>query len=192
MLVDRIIGALTFRTGVYSEVKEDATFTRTAWIIVAVVAFLNQLGWQATSNPTSWVLGAILGGVFAIIGFAAAALVMNSVGRALFGSDVTFEELVRTLGLAYVWQVVSVLGALTGLFGALLCLFAPIIVISAILLVVAWFVAANEALDLEWVRTVVTVILGWLAFVVIMLVSRLVLDSLGWGAIAPVGELFGF
>ena len=54
MLVDRIIGAFTFRPGVYSEVEEDSTFTKTAWIIVAVVAFLNQLGSQATSDLARW------------------------------------------------------------------------------------------------------------------------------------------
>ena len=48
MLINRIIGAFTFRKGVYAEVEEDTSFTTTAWILVAVVAFLNQLGSAAS------------------------------------------------------------------------------------------------------------------------------------------------
>ena len=60
MLTERIIGAFTFRRGVYAEVEKDTSFTTTAWLIVAVVAFLNQIGSQATSNVLSWLLGGIL------------------------------------------------------------------------------------------------------------------------------------
>ena len=39
MLMNRIIGAFTFRRGVYAEVEKDQAFTTTAWILVIVVAF---------------------------------------------------------------------------------------------------------------------------------------------------------
>ena len=44
MLIERIIGAFTFRKEVYAEVERDTSFTNTAWVLVAVVALLNQLG----------------------------------------------------------------------------------------------------------------------------------------------------
>ena len=47
MLMNRIIGALTFRQGVYDEVENDPAFTSSAWMIVAAVAFLSQLGANA-------------------------------------------------------------------------------------------------------------------------------------------------
>jgi hypothetical protein len=191
MLIERIIGAFMFRKGVYAEVEKDTTFTTTAWILVAVVAFLNQLGSQATSHVGNWLLGAVVGTVFAVVGFAVGALVVNWVGRTVFNADVTFEELVRTLGLAYVWQVVGVIGVLAAFSEALSCLLAPVMVIAAILMVIAWFVAAKEALDLEWVQTIVTVILGWFALVVIMIVAGVVLGLLGLGA-AAVGGALGF
>jgi hypothetical protein len=191
MLTDRIIGAFTFRKGVYAEVEKDTTFTTTAWILVVVVAFLNQLGSQATSNLVNWLLGAVAGTVFAVIGFAVAALVINWVGRTLYKADVTFDELVRTLGLAYVWQVIGVLGVLAAFSTALSCLLAPVRIIAAILLVIAWFLATKEALDLEWVQTILTVILGWIALVAIMIVAGVVLGLLGLGA-ATVGGVLGF
>ena len=192
MLVNRIIGAFTFRKGVYAEVEKDTTFTTTAWILVAVVAFLSQLGSAASADLAGWLGGAVVGTAFAILGFAVGALVINWVGRAVFHADVTFNELVRTLGLAYVWQAVGVFGVLAAFSEALSCVLAPVMIIAAILMVIAWFIAAKEALDLEWLQTIVTVFLGWLALVVITLViGGLVLGVLGLGAVA-VGGLLGF
>jgi len=191
MLTERIIGAFTFRKGVYAEVEKDTSFTQTAWIIVAVVAFLNQLGSNASGNLINWLVGAVVGTIFAVLGFAVAALVINWVGRTVFNAEVTFEEMVRTLGLAYVWQVVGVFGVLSAFSEALQCILAPVMVIVAIMTVVAWFVAAKEALDLEWVQTIITVILGWIALFVITILAGIVLGLLGFGA-ASLGGLLGF
>ena len=186
MLLQRITGAFTFRKGVYAGVEEDTEFTTTAWIIVAVVALLNQLGSQATSNLGNWLIGAIVGTIFAILGFAVAALVINWVGRAVYKAEVTFNELVRTLGLAYVWQVIGVLGILASIAG---CLLAPVMIVAVVLMVVAWLIAVKEALDLDWVKTVLTVILGVLAMMAVMVLGLLVLSLLGLGA-GVVGGLF--
>jgi hypothetical protein len=190
MLTQRIIGAFTFRKEVYADVEQDTSFTTTAWILVAVVAFLNQLGTNASGNLLNWLLGAVVGTIFAVIGFAVGALVINWVGRAVFKADVTFEEMVRTLGLAYVWNVVGVFGILSAFSEALKCIVSPVMVIASILMVIAWFIAAKEALDLEWLQTIVTVILGWIALIVVMLIAGLVLGMLGLGA-AALGGLFG-
>ncbi len=190
MLSNRIIGAFTFRSSVYAEVEKDTTFTTTAWLIVVVVGFFNQVGATATSNLISWLGGAVVGTLFAVLGFAVAALVINWVGRSLYKAEVTFDELVRTLGLAYVWNVIGVIGIVTAFSGFLSCLLAPVMVAAAILLVVAWFVAAKEALDLEWAQTIITVIVGWLALIVIMIIGGAVLGLLGLGA-AAMGGLLG-
>ena len=191
MLTERIIGAFTFRKGVYAEVEGDTTFTQTAWIIVVVVAFLNQIGSNASANIPGWLGGAVVGTIFAVIGFAVAALVINWVGRAVFNAEVTFDELVRTLGLAYVWQVVGVFGVLSAFSEALQCVLAPIMIIAAILLVVAWFVAAKEALDLEWLQTIITIFLGWIALIVVVAIGGVIIGLLGFGA-AALGGLLGF
>ena len=191
MLMNRIIGAFTFRKGVYAEVEQDTSVTTTAWLIVAVVAFLNQVGSAASRDLGGWLIGAVVGTVFAIIGFAVGALVINWVGRAVFHAEVTFDELLRTLGLAYVWNVVGVFGVLAAISEPLSCVLAPVMIIAVLAMIVAWFMAAKEALDLEWLQTIVTVFLGWLALVVVSLVIRgLVLGALGLGAVA-VGGLLG-
>ena len=179
MLTERIMGAITFRKGVYAEVEQDTSFTKTAWILVAVVAFLNQIGSNASGEIVNWLIGAVVGTIFAVIGFAVGALVINWVGRAVFKAEVSFDELVRTLGLAYVWQVVGVLGIVSAFSTTLSCVLAPIMVITAILMIVAWIIAAKEALDLDWVQTIVTVVLGWIALFVITALAGIILGMLG-------------
>ncbi len=187
MLTDRIVSAFTFRREVYREVEKDTKFTQTAWLLVIVVAFLNQLGSRAFKSPLYWLIGAIVATIFAVIGFAVGAFIVNWVGRTVFHADVTFEELVRTLGLAYVWKIVGVLGVLAALSGALACLLTPVRIAAWILWLISWFVAAKEALDLEWEQTIATVILGGIAQVVIMLIAGVVLGVLGLTAAALGG-----
>jgi hypothetical protein len=62
-------------------------------------------------------------------------------------------------------------------------------IIGSILMVIAWFVATKEALDLEWVQTIVTVVIGGIALLVIMIVAGIVLGLLGLGAGALGGAL---
>ena len=189
MLSDRIISAFTFRRGVYKEVEEDTTFTNTAWLLVIVVSFLSQLGSRASRNPVHWLIGAVVGTIFAVIGFAVGAFIVNWVGRTVFNAEVTFEELVRTLGLAYVWNVVGVLGISGALSGALACLLVPVRVVAWVLGLISWFVAAKEALDLEWVQTIVTVIVGWVVVFVIVFIGTLIVAALGLTAAAIGGAI---
>jgi len=191
MLTDRIIGAFTFKKATYAEVEKDTSFTQTAWIIVAVVSFLSQLGSSASRNIGHWLIGSIVGTIFAVVGFALAAFVIAWVGRAVFKADVTFEEMVRTLGLAYVWNVVGVLGVLAVLSDALSCLLAPALFAGAILGLIAWFVAAKEALDLEWVQTIITVIIGWIVLFVVLAIAGAVLGLLGVTARGLLGAVSG-
>ncbi len=87
--------------------------------------------------------------------------------------------------------MVRAFGKVTALSGFLSCLLGPVRVAAAILLVVAWFVAAKEALDLEWTQTIITVVVGWVALLVIMLIGGAVLGLLGLGAAAMGGLLGG-
>ena len=190
MLTQRIIGAFTFRKGVYAEVENDTTFTTTAWIIVAVVAILNALGTSASTDIGSWLIGAVFSAIFALIGFAVAAFVINWVGQAVFDAEVTFDELVRTLGLAYVWNVIGVFGVLSVISEALTCVLAPAMLLAVLAMIVAWFIATKEALDLEWLQTIVTVVIGFIVMFVIIAIGGVILGLLGLGA-ASLGGLLG-
>jgi len=190
MLTERIIGALTFRRGVYAEVEADKTFTATAWILVVIFALLNQLGTKASQSIFNWLVSTVIGVLTAIAGFAIAAAVINWVGRRSFSAEVTFDELVRTMGLASIWTAVGVLGVISAFSDALSCILGPVIVISWVALVVAWFVAVHEALDLTWGKTIITVIIGFIPWAIIMSLTGVVLSLLGLTA-TGFGNLFG-
>ncbi len=191
MLTDRIIGAFTFRSGVYKEVEEDTSFTTTAWLIVVVVAFLENLGSNASDNVGTWLIGAVVGTIGAVIAFAVGAFVVNWVGRTVFNADVTFNELVRTLGLAYVWHIVGVVGVLTAFSDGLACLLAPAVFVAWIVGLIASFMATKEALDLETVQTIATVILGWVAMIVVTVLIGMVLGLMGLTVAVLGGVLSG-
>jgi len=190
MLTNRIIGAFIFRKGVYAEVEKDTTFTGTAWILVIVFSFLNQLGSYASEDFLDWVISTGIGWLTAVIAFAVAAAVINWVGRKIYNAEVTFDELIRTMGLASVWNVVGVLGVLGTFSTALACLLGPAMIAGWIALVIAWFVAVKEALDLDWGKTIITVIIGFIPWVIIMILTGVILTLLDLTA-TGFGNLIG-
>ena len=190
MLTNRIIGAFTFRKGVYAEVEADTSFTSMAWILVVLFAFLNQLGSYASEDFFDWLVGTGIGTLTTVVGFAIAAAVINWVGRTIYKAEVTFDELVRTMGLASVWTAVGVLGVISAFSTALACLLGPVLVISWVALVVAWFVAVKEALDLAWGQTIVTVLIGFIPWIIIMALTGVVLTLLDLTA-TGFGNLIG-
>jgi hypothetical protein len=159
-------------------VEADNTFTTTAWILVVVFALLNQLGSYATESFFDWIVATGIGTLTAVAAFAIAAAVINWVGRGTFNAEVTFGELVRTMGLASVWTAVGLLGILAAFSTALSCVLGPVIVISWVALVVAWFVAVHEALDLTWGKTIVTVIVGFIPWAIVMALTGVALTLL--------------
>lgn len=191
MLMERIIGALTFKRQVYADVEKDTSFTPTAWGIVAVVGVLSQLG-QAASlaygeggqlDVASWLLGGVVGAAVTVAGFALGAFLITWLGKSLFKADVTFDEMVRTLGLAQIWTLAGVLGVVGAFVPLLACITAPIACLGGILGLVSWFIAAQEALDLDTGQTAITVIAGWLvSFFVSALIGGMVLAAVGLAA----------
>jgi len=181
-MMDRIMKVFTFKQEVYKEVEDDASFTQTAWMIVAVVAFLSQMGANASLvhvEGGSWVASTIGGTIFALAGFAVGAFIINWAGKTFFNADVTFEEMVRTLGLAYVWNIIGFLGIVGLISPGLACVTGPISFIAGIAGLVSWFIAAKEALDLEWPQTIGTVVIGWVASLIISLVATAILGIFG-------------
>jgi len=191
MLVDRIMKAFMFNKEVYSEVEHDTSFTTTAWVIVAATAFLGSLGStfgaSGFDQPVAGVVGVLVGTVIGIIGFAVGTAIITWVGQTVFKAEVTFDELVRTLGLAYVWRVLGVISIVGAFSPALACVTAPISLAAAIAGLFSWFIAAKEALDLDWTQTIVTVLLGWAAIMIVTFFTSLILGMFGLGAAGLAG-----
>ncbi|MGD8604974.1 MAG: YIP1 family protein [Anaerolineales bacterium] len=176
MLTDRIMAAFMFRREVYAEVENDVTFTQTAWMIVLISSFLGQLGSRTTLIATQggsfidYLLAVFFGTLGAVLAFAVGAYVIAYLGKSMFNAQVTFDEVVRTAGLASVWGVVGVVGIL-GFLPALVCALSPAIFLAWILSIVAMYFALQEALDLESFQTIIVVVI---AFVIQFIVSAII------------------
>lgn len=194
-MIEKIIKVFTFRKEVYGEVEKDTSFTPTAWMLVAITALLSQLGANAISSKVvggRWIGGTIGGTVFAVIGFALGAFVISWAGKTFFNADTSFEEMVRVLGLAYVWNVIGVLGILALAGNAFTCISGPITLVAGIAGLVAWFIAAKEALDLEWPQTIGTVIIGWVASLIISIIAGAILGIFGLAGAGIGAAIRGF
>ncbi len=157
---------------------------------MVVVSFLSQFGTNANLGDLgAWLLGTIGGTVAAIAGFALAAFIISALGKALFQADVDFEEMVRTLGLAYVWNIIGVIG-IVGIIPPLGCILTPLLCLVPILQLVSWFIAAQEALDLDTGQTLITIVLGVIAQWIIVGIVTAILGAMGFAA-AGVGSLLG-
>lgn len=191
-MMDRIMKVFTFKNEVYKKVEDDASFTQAAWMIVGVVAFLSQLGTNASLvhvEGGGWLIGTIIGTIFAVIGFAAGCFVISWAGKTFFNADVTFEEMARTLGLAYVWNIIGFLGIVGLISPTLQCVTGPISLIAGLAGLVSWFIAAKEALDLEWPQTIGTVVIGWFVSFILSLIAGAILSVFGLAG-ADIGAAF--
>ena len=198
MLMKRIVAAFTFKKEGYAEVEHDESFTTTAWMIVGVVALLNAIGSNAAilssgkgflSGFAGWIGATIVGALFAVGGFALGAFIISWIGKAMFQAEVTFQEMVRTLGLAYVWNAIGFIGIVSGIIPFLGCVLAPVIVIASLMGLVAWLFAAKEALDLEWGQTAIVVVIGFVATFIISLIGGAIIGLFGFTASAATGLL---
>jgi hypothetical protein len=151
-MIERIIRAITFKTEVYPEVSKDETFTNSAWIIVGVVALISAIGGRAVMiryNFIGYLLGVVVGAAVTVGAFALSVFVIKWLASALFKVELTFGELQRPLGLAYVFQVIAILGILGALSPALLCIVAPITLVAAIAGFISYLFALKMVTNLD-------------------------------------------
>jgi hypothetical protein len=190
MLTQRIVGAFTFRKGVYSEVANDVTFTQTAWLIVIIIQLLNQMGARSAllenGGVFRWLIGWVIGAAFGIAGFAITAFLIPLVARELFKANVSFEQMVRALGLAHVWQIVGFIGIL-GAIPFLACLLAPIALVAGLAGLAAYLVCIKETSGMDWAGTIVTVIVAAVVQLIMVLISGGFLALVGIG-VAALGQ----
>ena len=177
MLLERMIRAARLDVALYEEVEADASLTRQAATVVAIVAVCQGLGSaiamvMAGASSGSQVLPGL---VFALIGPFVGWVVWSYtaywIGTRLFGGTATPGELLRTLGFA---QTPGVLGLLS---------FLPIAgglagIVGGIWALAAGIVAIRQALEVTTGKAVVTALVGWLIWWMV-LVGLILVFGLG-------------
>jgi len=206
MLMQRIIGAFTFKREVYADVKADTSFTPTAWGIVIGVNLLNQLAAYLAATAiatvtigalgglgdlgttaavaTGSLVGAIISVVISVVAFAIGVYVVMFVAKAMFQSTATFDQLVRTMGLASVWGIIGFLVILAVISPAFLCLVGIVGLAGSVLSAISSAIAVKEAIGLDWTQTIITIVIAWVAiFIVTALLGSLVAGFAFMGAL---------
>lgn len=159
-MVDRMKGAALLEIDTYEDVEHDTTATMQAAGVVTLVAICQAIG--------SWNLGlttAISAAIGALVGWGVWSGITYLIGAKVFGGTATWGELLRTVGFAYSPGVLGVLGLLP----VLGFLISPVV---AIWVLIAVIIAIRQALDFSTGKAVLTAVLGWIPFVLIMAVLR--------------------
>ncbi len=159
-MIDRMIRAARLDVDLYEEVEANPALTQEAITVVVIIAVLNTVGSIIGSIIGPATVGmAILGGVWALIGFFIWAWLAYFIGTRLFGGTADYGELIRTLGYAY---TPNILGALS----FIPCLGAILGLVGAIWALVAMVVAIRQALDFDTTKAILTVVVGFIVYLI--------------------------
>lgn len=164
-MTDRMIGAAMLDVATYEEVEHDQTATGQAAMVVGIVALARAIGSLGAG------FGVLVGGiVMAFVGWLVWCGITYFIGDELMGGDATWGEVLRAVGFAQTPGVLAVVGIIP-LIGWLVSLAASIWVL------VAAFIGLRQALDLDNVKTLITVVLGWIAMMILMAIPSMIFGA---------------
>jgi hypothetical protein len=106
--------------------------------------------------------------VWTFIGWILWSVVSYFVGTTLFRGTATVEEMLRVIGFAYAPQMLAIIPCIGGIIGAVWSL-------------IAGFIAIRQGLDLDDLRTLVTVVVGFIVYIIGTAILQAVL--VGFGAL---------
>lgn len=186
-LINDIRRAVTFDASFYRQAANDERYSQQALLIVMIVAALSGvgafLGSIFSGNFFGAIIGLVLGIGFAIVGYFIWVYVIQYVGAQFFQGRATVPQLQRTLGYAYAptmlgfFSFIPCFGGLAALAGSLWAL-------------ACGFFAVREVHQLDDGKTLLTVIIGWVAVMVLAAIVGLIGAIFGAGMMG-LGALFG-
>ena len=180
-IINRALRAALLDREFFQEAENDIELNQEALLVVIIVSVASGVAaFIASLINRSFglaVLGLSISTAVGIANYYIWAYVTHFIGTNMFKGQAEPGELLRVLGYASAPRVLSLLvfipciGPLLGLAGSIWAL-------------VAGFVGAQEALDLDTTETLVTVVLGWLAILIIsgVVTSILGISALGLGS----------
>ncbi len=155
-MLQRIIGVFKLDANTFEEIEHDQTALGQAAIIVTIVALLSGLGSGIASSFNAqgggFFLSFILIFVWSYIGWFLWSGVTYLVGTSLFGGKADMGEMLRVIGFAQAPQILGIIPCvgIIGIFWAL----------------AAGFVAVRQGLDIDNTKAFLTILIGFLVFMV--------------------------
>ena len=169
-MLDRIMRIIKLDFSVFKEIESDPQATKQAAIIVAVASVLSGIGAAAgAARPANGFVSELIGG---FIGWFVWSYVSQFVGRMLYQSKGSLNEVLRVVGYANAPRLLGILGIIpcVGWIGSLA---------GGILALVAGVLAIRVGLDLDSTQAIIVTVVGWLA---LMLVAFIIASVLGVGS----------
>ena len=168
MFMERIIGVFKLDVATFEAIEADQSATSQAAIVVLVIALISGLGSAlGASFMQASFLGLFASSFFAtIIGWLVWSAVTYFVGTSFFGGQADMGQMMRVLGFAYAPQVLSIIPCIGWLIGSIWSL-------------IAAFIAVRQGLDLDNTKAFLTIIVGFIAIVLISAVFGLIFGGLG-------------
>jgi hypothetical protein len=173
-MVERIMRVLKLDKAVFPEIGNDPKATTEAGIIVVVVSLLTGIGSGFQGGFFGRVVWELIAGV--VLGWLLWAFVTYFIGTSLFQGKTTVEEMLRVLGYASAPR-------LLGFFSFIPCVGPIVALAGTILSLVAGFIAVREAMEFDTGKAVITVLIGWLVYLVVTVILAPIL-GLGYALVS--------
>lgn len=174
-LVSRMIRAIKLESALYEEVEADKSANVQAAIVVIIASVATAIGAGLMSLSAGGLVAAAWSLVTALVGWLLWALVVYLIGSRITKGKHTqsdWGEVARTIGFANSAGVFRIL-AFIPIIGWLISF------IASIWVLIAGIVGIRAALDFSTGRAILTVIIGWIVYMVVMAL----LGILGLGAV---------
>jgi hypothetical protein len=154
-IVDRVLGVFKLDAQTFESIEHDTTATGQAAGVVAAAAVASTIGSSFGGEFSGLVLGISL--ITPFIGWGIWSALTLAIGTSLFDGKADLGEMLRVIGFAYAPQMLAVIPCVGSLIGGIWSL-------------VAAFIAIRQGLDLDNVKTAITVGIGFIVYVVIAIV----------------------
>jgi hypothetical protein len=153
MFMQRILGVFRLDPATFENIEHDPGAISQAAAVVAIAAFLAGTGaaFQSMFSDASAVGSFLSSLLWTFFGWAIWSFISYLVGTRLFPGQATFPEMLRVIGFAYAPQVLAIIPCVGALLGAVWPL-------------AAGFVAIRQGLDLDNWRTLLTIVAGFLVY----------------------------
>lgn len=154
-MINRIIGVFKLDVNTFEAIEHDQSATTQAAVVVAIVAILSAIGSGigASAAGGGFFLSFVGTLVWAFIGWFLWALVTYFVGTSFFGGTATVDEMLRVIGFAQAPLLLSVIPCIGAVIGAIWAL-------------IAGFIAVRQGLDLDNMKALLTIAIGFIVYII--------------------------
>jgi hypothetical protein len=167
-MLARVIGVFKLDSKTFEEIEHNTSLTLYATIIVAVVSLISGVGTGLFrgifgQSFVSGFVGGFIGSIFStFLGWLIWSAITWLVGTKLFNGQADLTEMLRVIGFAYIPLVLSIIPCIGSVVGGLWAL-------------AAGFVAIRQGLDLDTNKTILTVVVGFIGWLIITGIVNLII-----------------